>query len=86
MAGECRKKKEYSMNENFWAESISKLADGFIKNTDEFSPKQTYPCPACHNKLKIQIGRYQRINTKMIGITVECDICDKAISIDFIEE
>ena len=73
------------MNDNFWDEAISKLADKLIKKSDEFSSEQNYPCPVCQNQMNIQIGRYQRSNTKMIGITIDCDVCNKAIAIDFIE-
>ena len=71
------------MNDNLWDDAISKLADKLIKKPDEFSSEQIYPCPVCQKRLKIQIGRYQRSNTKMIGITVECDQCDKCGGIHF---
>ena len=73
------------MKDELWDEAISKLTDELIKEPDEFSPEQSYSCPVCQNQLTIRIGRYQRSNTKMIGITIECDVCDKAIAIDFIE-
>jgi len=74
------------MNEDVWDEAISKLAVQLAKTPDEFSSEQTYPCPVCGHPLNIQIGRYQRSNTKMIGITIECDQCDQAIASDLIEE
>ena len=80
-----RKEKEYSMKDDFWDEVISKLVEKLIRKTDEFSSEQNYLCPVCQNQLKIQVGRYQRSNTKMIGITIDCDVCDKAIAMDAIE-
>ena len=73
------------MKDNFWDEAISKLVDKLIKKPDEFSSEQDHPCPVCQNQLKIHIGRYQRSNIKMIGVTIECDVCAKAIAIDSIE-
>jgi len=74
------------MNEDIWDEAISELADRLVKTPDGYSSEQIYPCPVCGHQLKIQIGRYQRSNTNMIGITIECDECDKAIATDYIEE
>lgn len=73
------------MNADLWDEAISELADRLIKQPDGFSPEQSHPCPVCQNQLKIQIGRYQRSATKMIGIMIECDQCDKAIAADYLE-
>jgi len=79
------KEKEHSMNDDFWDRVISKLADKLIEKSDEFSPEQSCPCPVCQNHLKIQIGRYQRNDTKMIGITIECNQCHQAIALDYAE-
>ena len=68
-----------------WDGEISKLAVQLIRKPGEFFPAQHHPCPVCQNPLKIQIGRYQRGITKMIGITIECDVCQQAIAEDFIE-
>jgi len=73
------------MKDDFWDEAISKIADKLIKKPDEFSSEQSYLCPICQNQMNIQIGRYQRSNTQMIGITIICDACNKAIAIDAIE-
>lgn len=80
-----KERKEYSMNDMIWDNAISTFAAKWAKNPDEFSLEQSYPCPICHDRLEIQIGRYQRSNTKMIGITIRCYQCDKAIAVDNVE-
>jgi hypothetical protein len=74
------------MTEDIWDEAISELASRLAKAPDGFTPEQIYPCPVCEHQLNIQIGRYQRSGTKMIGITIECDQCDNAIASDHVEE
>jgi transcription elongation factor Elf1 len=73
------------MNDDFWNYEISKLADELVKKPDEFSLEKIFPCPVCHNQLRIQISNYQRGNAKMIGIIIECNACNEAVALDFIE-
>jgi len=73
------------MNDDEWTKAIDQLASELIKKQYEFSSEQIHPCPVCGSQLKIQIGRYQRGNAKMIGITVECDKCENAIATDYRE-
>lgn len=73
------------MNNNIWDNEISKLADKLIKKPDVVISEQSHSCRVCQNRLEIQIGKYKRGNIKMIGVTIECDECNKAIAMDFIE-
>lgn len=73
------------MNNELWDDAIFKIADKLMKKPAEFTPEQIYPCSVCGSQLIIQVGHYQRGKINMIGITIECKICNHAIAVDGIE-
>lgn len=74
------------MNNGLWDDAIFKIADKLMKKPAEFTPEQIYPCPVCGSQLLIQVGHYQRGKIIMIGITIECKVCNQAIAVDGVEK
>jgi predicted RNA-binding Zn-ribbon protein involved in translation (DUF1610 family) len=74
-----------SMSDDFWDNATTELAHRLMVVPGELSLEQNHPCPVCGNRLIIHAGRYQRYTIPMIGVTIECKECNKAIAIDSME-